>query len=150
MKESMNVAKTVALNMLNNEEYYILKESFEKNKLQGIHIHCPEGAIPKDGPSAGAAIATTLYSLFTNKKIKNNYAITGELCLKGYITAIGSLELKILGGIKAGINHFIFPCENNKEFNEFYNKYKNNPIINNITFNKVTTFQEIIQLIIEK
>ena len=68
----------------------------------GIHIHCPEGAVPKDGPSAGTAITIALYSLINKKKIKNNIAITGEINLQGKITAIGGLDIKILGGIEAG------------------------------------------------
>jgi hypothetical protein len=66
----------------------------------GLHIHCPDGSTPKDGPSAGAAITTTIYSLFNNLKIKRNIAITGEITLTGNITAIGGLDLKIIGGIK--------------------------------------------------
>jgi ATP-dependent Lon protease len=149
MKESMNVAKTLAWSLLKLEESELLLQKFEKTKLQGIHIHCPEGAIPKDGPSAGTAITIVLYSLLTNKKIKNNLAITGEICLKGNVTAIGGLELKILGGIKAGVTHFMYPNENEKDFNEFYGKYKDNSIINGITFNKVSTLEEVIPFVFE-
>ena len=65
-----------------------------KNKEKGIHIHCPEGAVPKDGPSAGTAITVCIYSLLNNKKILNNVAITGEINLQGKVTEIGGLELK--------------------------------------------------------
>ena len=124
MKESMCVAKTLAISLF---ETSVLKEKIkemEDTKRQGIHIHIPEGATPKDGPSAGAAITLVLYSLLTNKKIKNNYAITGEITLQGKITAIGGLELKILGGIKAGVNTFLYPKENALEFKIFCEKHK--------------------------
>lgn len=149
MKESMNVAKTLAWSLLKVEESEMLLQKFEKTKLQGIHIHCPEGAIPKDGPSAGTAITIVVYSLLTNKKIKNNVAITGEICLKGNVTAIGGLELKILGGIKAGVTHFMYPVDNDKDFNEFYEKYKDSPLLNGILFNRVSTLEEVIPLVFE-
>ena len=81
-----------------------------------IHIHCPEGATPKDGPSAGTAITVAIFSLLNNKKVKNTIAITGEINLQGRVTQIGGLKLKILGGIKAGVKEFIYPRENQKDF----------------------------------
>ena len=129
MKESMNVAKTLAWKLTNAKKRNTLAKSFEKDKLQGIHIHCPEGATPKDGPSAGTAITVAIFSLLNKKKIKNKVAITGEINLQGCVTAIGGLELKILGGIKAGIEHFIFPDENIKQYELFLEKYKDKNVI---------------------
>jgi len=123
MKESMSVAKTLALSLLTNDELNILTKELEENKLQGIHIHVPEGATPKDGPSAGAAIAIVLYSLLTKRKIKNNVAITGEICLQGKITTIGGLDLKILGGLRGGVTTFLYPKTNYKDFENFCKKY---------------------------
>ena len=93
MKESMNVAKT-SWKLTSQKTREKLVKNFEKNKLQGLHIHCPEGAVPKDGPSAGTAITVAMFSLFNSKKIKNTIAITGEINLQGNVTAIGGLELK--------------------------------------------------------
>ena len=124
MKESMCVAKTLAISLFETSVLKKKIKEMEDTKRQGIHIHIPEGATPKDGPSAGAAITLVLYSLLTNKKIKNNYAITGEITLQGKITAIGGLELKILGGIKAGVNTFLYPKENALEFKIFCEKHK--------------------------
>lgn len=124
MKESMCVAKTLAISLFETSVLKKKIKEMEDTKRQGIHIHIPEGATPKDGPSAGAAITLVLYSLLTNKKIKNNYAITGEITLQGKITAIGGLELKILGGIKAGVNTFLYPKENAIEFKIFCEKHK--------------------------
>ena len=88
MKESMNVARTLAWNLLEDGRKKTLLESFEKTKCQGIHVHVPEGATPKDGPSGGGAITTVIYSLLSDRKINRNFAMTGEICLQGKITAI--------------------------------------------------------------
>ena len=98
----MNVAKTLAWKLTSKTKKTKLVKEFEKTKLQGIHIHCPEGAVPKDGPSAGTAITTAIYSFLNDKIIKKDVAITGEINYKD-VTAIGGLELKILGGMRAGV-----------------------------------------------
>ena len=146
MKESMAVAKTLAISLINKSRLNSLLSEFEQNKFQGIHIHVPEGATPKDGPSAGAAITLVLYSLLTNKKIKNNFAITGEICLQGNITAIGGLDLKILGGLKAGVTSFLYPKDNNKDFRIFYDKHKDK--LDNIDFYEVQNINEALKYII--
>ena len=146
MKESMSVAKTLALSLLTNDEIKLITEELEKNKLQGIHIHVPEGATPKDGPSAGAAITIVLYSLLTKRKIKNNIAITGEICLQGKITAIGGLDLKIIGGMRAGITTFLYPKANTKDFENFCKKY--NKDLSNYLFIEVDNINDAIKDII--
>lgn len=143
MKESMTVAKTLAWTLTPSSLSTNLVKNFNKSKNQGVHIHCPEGAVPKDGPSAGTAITTVLYSLLNNKKIKNDIAITGEICLQGNVTAIGGLDLKILGGIKAGVKTFLFPKENHKDFVEFMELYENTPIIQEITFIEIDTIHDV-------
>lgn len=152
MKESMVVAKSVAWSLLmkhNNNSVSELIEKFDKTKYQGLHIHVPEGATPKDGPSAGTAITIAMYSLFSDYKIKNEIAITGEICLQGNITSIGGLNLKILGGIKAGVKTFIFPKENEKDFNKFMDKYKNNTLVTNIKFIPVSHIEDVIPIVFE-
>uniref|UniRef100_A0A6C0DBS5 Lon proteolytic domain-containing protein n=1 Tax=viral metagenome TaxID=1070528 RepID=A0A6C0DBS5_9ZZZZ len=141
MKESMNVAKTLAWNLTNNETKKKLLKHFEETKCQGLHIHCPEGAISKDGPSAGAAITTAIYSLFNEIQIKNDIAITGEISLSGEITAIGGLDIKIIGGIRAGVKTFLYPKTNTRDFNEWKNKYKT--LYNDIDFYEVSNIQEV-------
>ena len=146
MKESMNVALTLAWNLTpKNIKEEIMNQ--HKTNLNGIHIHCPEGATPKDGPSAGTAITTCIYSLFNNLKINYSFAITGEISLDGDILEIGGLDLKILGGIKAGVKEFIFPKRNLTDFDNFMEKYKENPIIEGITFHKVEKIDEVFKLI---
>jgi ATP-dependent Lon protease len=149
MKESMNVAKTLAWSLLEKEKMKELAKDFEETKLQAMHIHCPEGATPKDGPSAGTAITIVIYSLLSGKKIKNEIAITGEICLQGHVTAIGGLDLKILGGIRAGVKTFLYPKENNKDFNDFYEKYSGKEILNGIQFKEVEHINEVINLVFE-
>jgi ATP-dependent Lon protease len=148
MKESMNVARTLAWSLLPNLQKEKLLESFEKTKCQGIHIHVPEGATPKDGPSGGAAITTVIYSLLSEKRINKNFAMTGEICLQGKITAIGGLDLKILGGIESGATKFIYPKDNDKDYKEFYENLKDKTILDNITFYPVEMISEVFKLIL--
>jgi ATP-dependent Lon protease len=124
MKESMSVAQTLAWDLTNHEKQkeIIKKYNDPTSGIYGIHIHCPEGATPKDGPSAGGAITTVIYSLLNNKKIKNDVAITGEITLHGKITAIGGLSSKIIGAIHAGVQSILFPLENEKDFDLFIEK----------------------------
>lgn len=147
MKESMNVAKTLAWKLTPNTTKTKLLNSFKKSKMQCIHIHCPEGAVPKDGPSAGTAITTCIYSLFNNKKIKNDIAITGEINLQGQVTAIGGLELKILGGIRAGVKTFIFPKENLDDFEKIKSETHDLSIFNDIKFISVSNIKEVLNCV---
>lgn len=147
MKESMNVAKSLAWKLTSNKNRKKITKEFSETKLQGIHIHCPEGATPKDGPSAGTAITVAIYSLLNNKKVKNNIAITGEINLQGRVTQIGGLKLKILGGIKAGVKEFIYPTENQKDFNKFWEVYGEKSIVKNIKFNAVDSIHDVLKLV---
>jgi ATP-dependent Lon protease len=143
MKESMNVAKSLAWNLTESKIKKEWLEKFEETKDQGLHIHCPEGSVSKDGPSAGAAITVAIYSLLNNKHIKNDIALTGEISLNGEITAIGGLDNKIIGGIRSGIKMFLYPATNNKEFNDWKNKMENKQKHSNIEFVEVSTIQDV-------
>ena len=146
MKESSDVAKDVAWNLTKASKQATIIDS-SKNINKGIRIHFPEGATPKDGPSAGTAITVAIYSLLNNKKIKNNLAITGEINLQGNVTAIGGLDVKIIGGIKAGVKEFIFPEENKKDYDKFLKKYENSDTLQNITFHTVSTIDQVLKLV---
>ena len=116
MKESMTVAKTLAMNLIPDN----ILESLEKvaddaSKKFGIHIHCPEGATPKDGPSAGTAITVAIISLLCNIPILNTIALTGEISLSGNVMPIGGLESKVDGGKAAGVKHILCPRKNDKD-----------------------------------
>jgi ATP-dependent Lon protease len=147
MKESMNVAKTLAWSLLTETETESNLEKFSKMKMQGVHIHCPEGATPKDGPSAGTAITCVIYSILTGKKINNTVAITGEINLQGNVTAIGGLDLKIMGGINGGVTTFIFPKDNIKDFNDFMDKNGTKEEVKSIVFIPVSSIQEVLAII---
>jgi ATP-dependent Lon protease len=144
MQESMNVALTLAIKL--TDPAVIAKYSASTVNKYGIHIHCPEGATPKDGPSAGGCITTVIYSLLNNKLIKHKLAITGEINLQGNITEIGGLHLKFLGALNAGVKEFIYPEENHKDYLSFMKKYKNNELLNGVVFHKVSTIEEVFQL----
>jgi len=149
MKESMNVAKTLAWSLCDEKVCVENVKRFEETKRQGLHIHCPEGATPKDGPSAGVAITIVIYSLLNNLPIKNNIAITGEINLQGYITAIGGLDLKILGGIQAGVTHFIFPFENKDDFEKCKTKQDKIIDFNKYTFTMVSRIEDVLKIVFD-
>jgi ATP-dependent Lon protease len=107
MQESMTAALTWT--RANAERYGIDPDFFRK---QDIHIHVPSGAVPKDGPSAGAAMVTSLVSLLTNRPVKNRLAMTGEMTLSGVVLPIGGVKEKVLGAKRAGINHVLLPADN--------------------------------------
>ena len=146
MKESMNVALTMAWDLTNDSIKDYIRNKY---KDYGVHIHCPDCSTPKDGPSALSTITIVIYSIFNSKKIKNYIGITGEMTMDGDITQIGGLELKILGGINAGIKEFIFPNENIKDYNKFINKYKDTELVRGILFHPVNNIYEIIKIIFE-
>ena len=150
MKESMNVAKSLAWNLTDKYTKQKILKDFENTKEQGLHIHCPEGSISKDGPSAGAAITIAIYSLFNNIPINNDVALTGEICLNGKVTAIGGLENKIYGGIRSGIKKFLYPKDNHKDFNDWKNKDNNDEKYKDIMFIEVSNIHEIFPYIFEE
>mgnify|MGYP001210171515 FL=1 len=150
MKESMNVAKTLAWSLIEKKQQKKWIKEFESTKNQGLHVHCPEGAVPKDGPSAGGAITLALYSLLSEKKIHNELSMTGEINLQGRITAIGGLESKILGSIRAGVNTVLYPVENQEDFDEFHSKYNDVMDLTKYKFHPVNNIQEAIKLAIIK
>ena len=149
MKESMNVAKTLAWNLTEKATKTKWLKYFNDTKCQGLHIHCPEGSISKDGPSAGTAITTAIYSLFNSKPIPNDIAITGEITLKGDITAIGGLYEKIHGGIQAGIKTFIIPKQNFRELKDVIDKYnkKNIDLLSLYQIHSVERIEEVFSLL---
>ena len=147
MKESMNVAKTLAWSLTNDDIKQEWLQYFDKTKCQGLHIHCPEGSISKDGPSAGVAITTAIYSLLNKLKIKNDIAITGEITLSGSITAIGGLDIKINSGIRAGVKTFLYPKENHRDILLW--KEKTNSKHTDIELIEISNIQDIFQHVFE-
>jgi ATP-dependent Lon protease len=151
MRESMHVALTVAWNLTSKKRQEDIRSIYdgEHNKC-GINIHPGDAATIKDGPSAGGIITLVLYSLLNNAPIKAHFAMTGEIQMSGHVTAIGGLNHKILGSLKAGVKEFVYPKENKKDFDEFYEKYKDDERLKDAKFYEVDHISEALELIIEK
>lgn len=110
-------------------------ERFEKTDL---HIHVPEGAIPKDGPSAGITMATSIASAFTDRKVAERLAMTGEITLRGKVLPVGGIKEKILAAKRAGITDIILSTENRKDVEDIAEKYRAG-----LTFHYVDTVSEV-------
>ena len=121
MKESAKTALSVVKSRM--EKYGIEPEKFTKYDL---HIHIPEGATPKDGPSAGITLSTAIMSVMTGRKVDENVAMTGEVTLTGRVLAIGGLKEKSLAAFRSGIKTLIIPKENAKDIDELPAEVKNN------------------------
>ncbi|AVO42104.1 endopeptidase La [Simplicispira suum] len=119
MKESVETARTVVRSRARS--LGIKDEAFEKRDL---HVHVPDGATPKDGPSAGAAMATALVSALTGIPVRGDVAMTGEITLRGEITAIGGLKEKLLAALRGGIKTVLIPQENMKDLQEIPDNVK--------------------------
>ena len=133
MRESCRIALSYI--KANLKEFNIKPELLEEND---IHIHVPEGAVNKDGPSAGITITTSLISLLTDKKIDRNISMTGEITLRGRILAIGGLKEKIIGAHRAGIKKIFIPKENEKDLDEITDDIKKD-----IEFVFVSNYHEV-------
>ncbi|HNE51284.1 MAG TPA: magnesium chelatase domain-containing protein, partial [Chitinophagales bacterium] len=140
MKESFNTALSYLQSKA--EELQIPKQAFTDWNL---HIHVPEGAIPKDGPSAGIAIYSALASLFTQRKIKSFTALTGEITLRGKVLPVGGIKEKILAAKRAGIKEIILCNENAKDVEEVPAEF-----IKGLKFHYVEEMDEVLELALEK
>lgn len=136
MKES---AKTAVSYIRSKASEYGIDKDFYKNK--DIHIHAPEAAVPKDGPSAGLAITTAIVSELTGIAIKSNVAMTGEISLKGKALAIGGLKEKSMAAYKAGCDTVIIPQDNKKDLDEISDEVKQA-----IDFISVKKFDEVLPI----
>ena len=145
MKESMQVAKTLAWNLIDNKLKENIKKEFDLTKSQGIHIHVPEGATPKDGPSAGIAMVTSIVSSITGIPANREIAMTGEVTITGQVLAIGGLKEKLLAAHRAGIKHVLIPNENEKDLVDIPEKVKKD-----IKITPVKHVDEVLKLALTK
>ena len=140
MQESIRAAMTIvrkrALNIGIDKDFYENKD---------IHVHFPEGATPKDGPSAGVGITTSLVSALTENPVKSSVAMTGEINLHGQVLPIGGLKEKMLAALRAGIKTVIIPLENEKDLAEIPDNIKNN-----LEIKTVEWVEEVLSIALEK
>lgn len=141
MKESAIIAMSYVRSI--SKEYGIKPETFKENDF---HIHIPEGAVPKDGPSAGVTMATAIFSTVTGKKVRSDIAMTGEITLRGRSLPIGGLKEKILAAKMAGVKEVLVPLENKKDIEEISDEIKDG-----LTITFVSDMKEILaRALVEK
>ncbi|TYC18169.1 endopeptidase La [Bizionia gelidisalsuginis] len=140
MKESA----TIALEYIksNAEEFGIDPDVFDK---YNVHIHVPEGATPKDGPSAGVTMLTSLVSLFTQRKVKKNMAMTGEITLRGKVLPVGGVKEKILAAKRARIKEILLCEENRRDIEEINQDY-----LKGLTFHYVSDMKDVLKVALTK
>jgi hypothetical protein len=143
MKESMSCAKTIAWNIIPKKIRKNIIKDWKDNGSWGIHIHCPDGATPKDGPSAGGAITLAIISQLIKVPVKNNIAMTGEIDLNGNIKQIGGLLSKLNGAKKAGVNKVLISEENLEDL-ELIRKQNLSPEDDNFIVTSVKTIYDIL------
>jgi ATP-dependent Lon protease len=136
MKESATIAMEY---IKSNAELFGIEPNVFEN--YNVHIHVPEGATPKDGPSAGVTMLTSLVSLFTQKKVKKSIAMTGEITLRGKVLPVGGIKEKILAAKRARIKEIILCEENKRDILEIKEEY-----LKGLTFHYVSDMYEVIQL----
>ncbi len=140
MKESARTA--ISYIHAHADDYDIPERAF---KDKDIHIHVPEGAIPKDGPSAGITIATAVFSALTGRGVRNDVAMTGEITLRGKVLPIGGLKEKSLAAMRAGIKKVLIPVDNMKDLDDIPESVKNG-----VKFIPVENVSEVFKIAIER
>ncbi len=138
MKESVSTAYTYL--QVNARKYGIDSTLFEKRNL---HVHVPEGAVPKDGPSAGVTMLTAMASAFSGKKVKPFLAMTGEITLRGQVLPVGGIQEKVLAAKRAGLREIILCSQNEKDVAEIDPEY-----IKGLTFHYVKNMSQVLELAI--
>ena len=142
--EVMKESATIALEYLRSHagDLGLTSQTFEK---WDVHVHVPEGAIPKDGPSAGITMATSLASAFTQRKVKRNLAMTGEITLRGKVLPVGGIKEKILAAKRAGIKEIIISQQNEKDLEEIKPIY-----LKGLKFHFVETVMDVLEIALLK
>ncbi len=140
MKESASTALSYL--KAHAMEYKIDPDKFEETN---VHIHVPEGAIPKDGPSAGVTMLTSLASAFTNRRVRPYLAMTGEITLRGQVLPVGGIKEKVLAAKRAGIKDIVLCSQNEKDVDEIHKDY-----IKGLKFHYVNTMHEVLEFALLK
>ena len=137
MKESVKTA--ISIVKTESKHYKIKWDFFDKHD---VHVHFPEGATPKDGPSAGIGITSVILSAVTQKKIKSDVALTGEVTLSGDVLAIGGLKEKLLAALRSDVSTVIIPADNKKDLVEMPDE-----VTQGLKICPVTKVQEVFPLV---
>lgn len=140
MRESAQVAYSYLKS--NYKDFYINPRAFES---WNVHVHVPEGSVPKEGPSAGTTMLSALASAFTQRKFKSKYALTGELTLRGSVLPVGGIKEKILAAKRSGINHIILSSQNEKNVKDINKDY-----LKGIKCHYVNRAEEVIDIALRK
>ena len=136
IKESASIALSYI--KANYKKFNVSESIFSSD----IHIHLPEGAVNKEGPSAGIALTTSIISAFSNKKISSKIAMTGEITLQGDILAIGGVREKVLGAYRAGVRTVYLPKDNERDLEEIPNEIRDK-----IKFRLASNYNEVVKSI---
>ena len=136
MKESA----TIAIEFIKSNKITLGLEAFSFDKYN-VHIHVPEGATPKDGPSAGITMLTSLVSLFTQKRVKSKLAMTGEITLRGKVLPVGGIKEKILAAKRSKIKEIILCLDNKKDIDQINQKY-----LKGLTLRYVKEMKEVLDI----
>ena len=139
MQESAHAAYTY---VRANQQFFNIKEDLTRKN--DVHLHVPEGAIPKDGPSAGITMAVVLASLFSGIPVRRDVAMTGEITLRGKVLQIGGLKEKVLAAHRAHMKHVIIPKDNQKDIEKIPEHVRKE-----LAFHPVATMEEVLFLALE-
>ena len=153
MKESMKCAKTIAWNVLPYDVKKEIKQEWDEVGSFGLHIHCPDAAMPKDGPSAGIAITSAILSRLCGIKIRNTIAMTGEIDLNGKVHAIGGLDSKLDGAKRAGVTKVLVPKDNEDDYKRIITNLTENEkeqYLKNFDIIFVSKFEDVVKKVFVK
>ena len=140
MQESIHAAMTVVRSRA--KAFGLADDFYDKNDF---HVHVPEGATPKDGPSAGIGMCTALVSVVTHIPVRADVAMTGEITLRGQVLPIGGLKEKLLAAHRGGIKHVIIPEENRKDLEEIPDN-----VLKKLTIHPVKTVEQVLELALQR
>ena len=149
MRESVTVAINLVWSALDQQERQRIEKDQDATGQKAIHVHFPDGATPKDGPSAGVATYISVMSLLTKVPAKTDWAVTGEVSLQGRAMEIGGIDMKITGGYESGCRNFVLPSRNQREVDRFRKHYADWKALDEIQIHLVDTAAEAAELILD-
>ena len=144
IKESCEIAFTAVKAVLTRQKEPKSEQLLDGLDKLNIHIHFPDGSTPKDGPSAGIAVCSALYSVITGREVRSDFAMTGEISLLGRVLPIGGLKEKLQGAINAGVFQIILPKDNRNDLEKVPDQIKER-----LTFHFVSDLSEVLALVIK-